>query len=80
MTREQIIAAVVGAVVLAWPRLVSLAGKLKLPATSAGVGFEAAIHDLASVRSRLLATSLLDEPARKAIDTLTLQLVAGSEK
>lgn len=44
------------------------------------VSYESAIHDLAIVRSRLAATQLLDDPAKKAIDTLTLALVAGSDK
>lgn len=47
------------------------------------VGYEDAIHNLALVRSRLNATDLLGEeksPERAAIDTLTLALVAGSDK
>ena len=47
------------------------------------VGYEEAIHNLAMVRSRLSATGLLGEdksPERAAIDTLTLALVAGSDK
>lgn len=84
MTREQVIAAVVAAVVLLWPKIVALAAKLKergvAPAAPTGITFEAAIHNLAAVRGRLLASSLLDETAKKAIDTLTLQLVAGSDK
>lgn len=86
MTREQIIAGVVAVVVLLWPKLVEWAGRLKarvpgrMPAPEAEVTFEAAIHNLAAVRSRLLASALLDESAKKAIDTLTLQLVAGSDK
>jgi hypothetical protein len=87
MTREQMIAAVVAAVALAWPKIVSLwqAGAAKLkggapaPAGKA-VGFEEAIHNLAVVRVRLVASNLLDEQAKKAIDTLTLQLVAGSDQ
>jgi hypothetical protein len=87
MTKEQMIAAAVAVVVLAWPKLVALAAKVKeravappSPAVPTGVTFEAAIHNLAAVRARLLASSLLDETAKKAIDTLTLQLVAGSDK
>lgn len=84
MTKEQIIAGAVAAVVLAWPKIVALVAKLRERAVSpaapdAGVTFEAAIHNLAAVRARLLASQLLDEQAKKAIDTLTLQLVAGSD-
>jgi hypothetical protein len=85
MTKEQVIAAVVAAVVLLWPKIVALVSKLRERAVSpaapaSGVTFEQAIHNLAVVRARLLASQLLDEPAKKAIDTLTLQLVAGSDK
>ena len=55
-----------------------------VPTASPGpVGYEDAIHNLALVRSRLNATNLLGEeksPERAAIDTLTLALVAGSDK
>jgi hypothetical protein len=53
------------------------------PAAPAVVGYEDAIHNLALVRSRLNATDHLGEeksPERAAIDTLTLALVAGSDK
>lgn len=49
-------------------------------AVSAVVGYEAAIHDLAVVRTRLASTNLLDDKAKAAIDTLTLALVAGSDQ
>lgn len=42
--------------------------------------YQSAINDLAHVRLRLLQTELLDDKARAAIDTLTLSLVAGSDK
>lgn len=90
MTYEQIGAAILAAGVVAWPKLVQaikwLMGHLpsKLPLVSdAGVGYEEAIHNLALVRARLNATNLLGEdksPQRSAIDTLTLALVAGSDK
>ena len=38
-----------------------------------------AIGDLASVRARLKATGCLNDAELKAIDTLTLALVAGSD-
>jgi hypothetical protein len=89
MTIEQIGAAVIAAGVVAWPKLVqviqSLRGRRPAPqvAPAAGVGYEDAIHNLALVRARLLTTGLLGDdksPQRAAIDTLTLALVAGSDK
>ena len=41
--------------------------------------YQTAIADLAHVRLRLVQTKALDETARKAIDVLTLALVAGSD-
>jgi hypothetical protein len=41
--------------------------------------YQSAISDLAHVRLRLVQTKALDETARKAIDVLTLALVAGSD-
>jgi hypothetical protein len=94
MTWEQIGAGIVAVVVFAWPKLVagvkallaaaSVPKIVRPPAvTPAVVGYEAAIHNLALVRSRLNATDHLGDeksPERAAIDTLTLALVAGSDK
>lgn len=90
MTPEQIIAAVIAAAVVAWPKIEAVAkalwGKVRnvpMPHLSSSVGYEDAIHNLALVRSRLNATGLLGDeksPQRAAIDTLTLALVAGSDK
>ena len=94
MTYEQVGAALIAAAVVAWPKVVAgynfVVEKLKvvpLPAPVAPqdgpVGYEQAIHNLALVRSRLNATGLLGDeksPQRAAIDTLTLALVAGSDK
>ena len=41
--------------------------------------YQSAIADLAHVRLRLVQTKALDETAKKAIDVLTLALVAGSD-
>jgi hypothetical protein len=49
-------------------------------ALPAGPTYQSAIADLAHVRLRLLKTDKLDEPAKKAVDTLTLALVAGSDQ
>ena len=92
MTYEQIGAAGIAAIVVAWPKVVAVAkfvwGKLpgvlerSSPAT-APVSYQDSISNLALVRARLNATALLGEdksPQRAAIDTLTLALVAGSDK
>ena len=61
-----------------WPRLVSL---VKPPARPVkGVSYSQAIEALAVVRGRLLATGGIPEAAQKAIEALTLALVAGSDK
>jgi hypothetical protein len=89
MTYEQIGAAVIAAGVVAWPKLVQLVKSLRgvIPAgpvaPAAPVSYEGAIHNLALVRARLNSTGLLGDeksPQRAAIDTLTLALVAGSDK
>jgi hypothetical protein len=97
MTWEQIGAGIVAVIVFAWPKLVAgvklLLDRISsfrvaptvavVPHPAGGpVGYEAAIHNLALVRSRLNATDHLGEeksPERAAIDTLTLALVAGSD-
>jgi hypothetical protein len=60
-----------GATVLAAPAI-------QKPA--AGIGYQKAMADLATVRRRLVETKQLDDQAKKAIDTLTLALVAGSDQ
>jgi len=53
----------------------------KVPASAPrGIGYQSAIADLANVRRRLLETKTLDDAAKKAIDVLTLALVAGSDQ
>lgn len=42
--------------------------------------YQSAVNDLAHVRRRLLQTESLDDKVKAAIDTLTLALVAGSDK
>ena len=90
MTPEQVIAAVFAAAVLAWPKIVAVVKSawghipaVPLPHLGGPVGYEDAIHNLALVRTRLNSTGLLGDeksPQRAAIDTLTLALVAGSDK
>jgi len=72
MATFQIIAALAGLAVFAWPFLPRLAG--------AGPTYRESILNLAQVRSRLLATGHLDDDQKKAIDVLTLALVDGSDK
>jgi hypothetical protein len=73
--------------VLFWPSRKVTADylpKFSLPKASEPVrdtvSYEAAIHDLAHMRLRLIATDHLDEDVKAAIDTITLALVAGSDK
>ena len=92
MTPEQIALGAAAAAVAFWPQVASLAStalkaarrtppaKPATPAAAEPVTFESAVHNLALVRSRLLTTTLLAEEQRKAIDVLTLALVAGSDK
>lgn len=95
MSGEQMIyiaAGVIGALVLSWDWIAQAADYLLKSVPSPGlpdvsparrpVGptYQEAIADLASVRLRLLGTDGLTDQAKAAIDTLTLALVAGSDK
>ncbi|NBW22294.1 MAG: hypothetical protein EBR82_81515 [Caulobacteraceae bacterium] len=66
---------IAAAAVVFWPNLA-----LPRLAPPAGETYQSAIADLANVRRRLVRTQRLDEPVKKAIDTLTLALVAGSDE
>lgn len=82
MTAAQIASSAAAVAVVAWPWIQSAASKLKgvrVQPAKRTAGYEEAIHNLAVVRSRLVATSLLGDEQKKAIDTLTLALVAGSD-
>jgi hypothetical protein len=50
------------------------------PGERARPTYQASLSALATVRLRLLQTESLDEKAKAAIDSLTLGLVAGSDK
>jgi len=66
-----------------WPksRPLSFVVQPSLPAKPpAGPTYAAAIDDLANVRKRLIQTEALADAQKAAIDTLTLALVAGSDK
>lgn len=83
MSIEQIGIVAAAAVVAAWPHLakvVNIVWPKAAASPAAPATYEVAIKNLAVVRSRLIATSLLAENEKKAIDTLTLALVAGSDK
>jgi hypothetical protein len=58
------------------------AGKTAATATAkqSSPSYQAAIANLALVRLRLNLTETLTDPEKKAIDALTLALVAGSDK
>ena len=90
MTYEQVGAAIVAAIVFAWPKIVAVVKSIwvrmpavPVPSMSDSVSYQEAIANLALVRTRLNSTGLLGDeksPQRAAIDTLTLALVAGSDK
>jgi hypothetical protein len=74
----------------AWPQIKELATSVlsddkTVPAPNplreaVSPNYQTAIADLASVRLRLVHTDGLGDPQKAAIDTLTLALVAGSDK
>ena len=90
MTVAQVLAAFVGLVVVFWTPIChaveAVAGRLfsddhdHPAAPLLGPSYEQAISDLAHVRRRLIDTEGLGDPQKAAIDTLTLALVAGSDK
>lgn len=59
-------------------------GPMRLPSLAAPArrhaGYADAIHALSVVRGRLLATELLADKERAAVDALTLALVNGSDR
>lgn len=81
----QLSAAGLGLLALTWPWLKGLGGlwqglKPAPEGPPAGPTYTTAIENLASVRARLKGTACLAEEQMKAIDVLTLALVAGSDK
>lgn len=95
MTTAQIIAGVIGLAVLAKPHAgTALTWATGLwqgvrkpvlplptkPEEAVAPSYVQAIGDLAGVRSRLKDTDCLQEAQMKAIDVLTLALVAGSDQ
>lgn len=83
MTLEQMLMVGAAAAVGLWPGIKSALAALKRSPKAASEerpDFQAAIANLALVRARLSGTELLDDTAKKAIDALTLALVAGSDK
>jgi len=68
----------VAAAVILMPAIKPLSRPVAFAAAKKPPTFQTAIANLALVRLRLSDT--LGEPEKKAIDTLTLALVAGSDK
>lgn len=95
MTTAQILAGVAALATVAWPHAKDAVqwatglwqglGKPKPPLPTpreeaVAPSYSSAIGSLASVRARLKATECLKDAELKAIDVLTLALVAGSDK
>lgn len=63
------------------PAFTTFPGATRVPPPApAPTSYQGAIQALATVRARLVATATLADPEKKAIDALTLALVAGSDK
>ena len=77
-------------IVAAWPQIREIASSIlsddkTVPAPRplnevVSPNYQTAISHLASVRLRLVHTDGLGDPQKQAIDTLTLALVAGSDR
>lgn len=93
MTNVQIGGIVAAVAVMLWPQIkfagswlaAAAAGLMdREPATerhaAAGLNFTASVGYLSKVRARLITTDALGEEQKKAIEVLTLALVAGSDK
>lgn len=94
MTSAQIAAGLAALAVAMWPQVKAagistvgwfLANRVKpapspVPEVQETPTYAAAIADLANVRARLKATDALKDEQLKAIDVLTLALVAGSDQ
>lgn len=82
----QVAAAAVAVLVAFWPNvrdvLASVSWEQQQQQTTrpSAASYRDAIYYLAEVRRRLVATQTLDDERRKAIDSLTLALVEGSDK
>lgn len=89
MEALQVVAAVVAVALVAGPNISWLWTEFlkwrHAPADDAGLkpigpNYQTAMGDLASVRLRLVRTDTLTKDAAAAIETLTLALMAGSDK
>lgn len=72
-----------GAALLLWPQSKNTKEPSPFGAAAANAthpSYQASLASLAAVRLRLLRTDRLDEPAKAAIDSLTLALVSGSDQ
>lgn len=86
MSLETILLTIGAVAVAAWPGLAGLVRRLPLvvpkpaPKPAAVVGYQEAMLALAVVRTRLVQTEGLTEPASKAVAAITQELVTGSDK
>lgn len=79
MTWVQIAAVVGAAAVVAGPEVVKWLMRRR-SATPARIGYQDSMLALATVRSRLASGGEITEPARAAIEVLTLALVETSDR
>lgn len=79
MTWIQIAAVAGAAVVVAGPEVVKWLVRRR-PAPAARVGYQDSMLALATVRSRLASSGEIAEPAKAAIEVLTLALVETSDR
>lgn len=63
-----------------WPRIAPLFKRSPKAPAVAGVTYQQALEALAVVRARLVASGGVAAEPQKAIETLTLALVAGSDR
>lgn len=79
MTWIQIAAVAGAAVVVAGPEVVKWLVRRR-PSPAARVGYQDSMLALATVRSRLASSGEIAEPAKAAIEVLTLALVETSDR
>ena len=79
MTWIQIAAVAGAAVVVAGPEVVKWLMRRR-PASAARIGYQDSMLALATVRSRLASSGEIAEPAKAAIEVLTLALVETSDR
>lgn len=68
------------ALIMFWPDIQAAFSKESPAKPLASISYKSAIDSLANVRNRLIKSDCLDDKSKAAIDTITLSLVAGSDK